>query len=145
MEVNKMSNNRVSVETAAEALNNPNFSFIETFADASNVEKVRQEMTALLFRARQKRVELKDVEKEKTYKEAVYNKKKREAYIQSANAPNEKHRTILVEIATEKEKYNIDLLENKIKELNRELASIKMELDTWKTITYNLRTEMGSF
>jgi len=62
-----------------------------------------------------------------------------------STAPNEKTRAVLVEIDTEKEKFALEVVDQHIKEINRNMASVKLELDTWKSITYNIRTEMGSF
>lgn len=136
---------KISNETIAEAINNPHFSFIETFADATDASKVTKEMTMLVFKNRKKREELQKRERERVVYENIFNKKRRESYNKHSNAPNEKSKGILVEIDTEEEKYNLEISEQRVKDLTRELASIKLELDTWKTIVYNLRTEMGSF
>lgn len=135
----------INPETIAEALNDPHFSFIETFADASDSSKVTREMTRLLFTHRRMRTQLQKRERERTMILREYNKKKRESYISHKAAPNERTKSILVEIDTEEEKFQLDVIEQKIKELTRGMASIKLEIDTWKAISYNLRTEMGSY
>lgn len=139
-----MSNN-TDREIIAEAINDPNFSFIESFADANEPAKVKKEMTRLLFFNRQQREQLKMRERERVVLQNEYDKKKREAYLKQISAPNEKMRGILVDIDTEKEKYNLEIIDQKIKEINRNMSAVKLELDTLKTISYNLRTEMGSF
>lgn len=136
---------KVNNEIIAEAINNPNFSFIESFADASEPAKVKKEMTRLIFLHRKQRNLLQIREREKVFLQNKYEKKKRESYIKHQSAPNEKTRTILVDIDTEKEKYDLEIIDQKIKELNRNMASIKLELDTWKSIAYSIRTEMGAF
>lgn len=135
----------ITKDVIAEAINDPNFSFIESFADASEPAKIKKEMTRLLFFNRQQREQLKEREREKVRLQNVYDKKKREAYIKHSTAPNEKTRAVLVEIDTEKEKFALEVVDQHIKEINRNMTSVKLELDTWKSITYNIRTEMGSF
>lgn len=135
----------INKEIIAEAINDPNFSFIETFSDVNEPIKIKKEMTRLLFFNRQQRDQLKAREREKVILQTTYDKKKRESYLKHSNAPNEKMRMFLVEIDLEKEKYDLDIIDQKIKELNRDMSSIKVELDTLKAIMYNLRTEMGSF
>lgn len=135
----------INIEVIAEAINDPNFSFIESFADANEPAKIKKEMTRLLFLHRKQREQLQIREREKVVIQNRYDKNKREAYMKHASAPNEKTKTILVEIDTEKEKYELDIIEQKIKEIIRNMTSIKLELDTWKSITYNIRTEMGAF
>ena len=136
---------KISDTTIAEAINNPNFSFIETFADASDSAKVTQEMTALLFKHRKKREQLQVRERERVVIEKKLNDSKRASYLKHKSAPNEKMKSILVEIDTEEEAYKLAIVEQQIKELTRDLSSIRTEIDTWKAISYNLRTEMGSF
>lgn len=135
----------VNKEIIAEAISDPNFSFIGTFSDVNEPIKIKKEMTRLLFFNRQQRDQLKTREREKVILQTAYDKKKRESYLKHSNAPNEKMRMFLVEIDLEKEKYDLDIIDQKIKELNRDMSSIKVELDTLKAIMYNLRTEMGSF
>ena len=136
----------ITVKTVAEAMNNPHFSFIESFADAGDIAKVTNEMTRLLFLHRRKREQLKERERNKVNLIKDYESKKRTSYIKhSATSATEKNKTILVDIETEKEKFEIDVVDQKIKELARDLSSIKLEIDTWKAISYSLRTEMGSF
>lgn len=135
----------INQQTIAKAINDPNFSFIDSFADANEPEKVRKEMTRLLFLHRNLRNQLRERERNKVVIQTTYDKKKRESYIKHKSAPNERSRNILVEIDTEKEKYDLDIIDQKIKELNRELSSIKIEIDTWKAIGYAIRTEMGAF
>lgn len=139
---------KIDNKTIAEALNDPNFSFIQTFADAADSGKVTREMTRLLFVHRKMRNQLQVVERERVIAMNAYNKEKRESYMKHSepkNAPTEKTKTILVEIDTEDRKYEIEIMDQKIKELTRGMASIKLEIDTWKAISYNLRTEMSSF
>lgn len=135
----------INSEVIAKAINDPNFSFIESFADANEPAKIKKEMTRLLFLHRKQRELLQIREREKVVIQHGYEKKKRESYIKHSSAPNEKTKNVLVDIDTEKEKYELDIVEQKIKELNRNMTSIKLEIDTWKSITYNIRTEMGSF
>ena len=136
----------ISNETIAEAINNPHFSFIESFADAQDTQKVTKEMTRILFIHRRKREQLKEREREKVILVREYEKKKRESYLKHSNtSATEKAKGILVDLDTEKEKFDIEIVDQKIKELTRELSSIKLELDTWKAIGYSLRTEMSSF
>lgn len=137
----------INVETIAEAMNNPDFSFIGSFSDAADSSKVTKEMTRLLFIHRKKREQLKSRERERTILLKNFEKNKRQSYIKHNNSKSvtEKTKTILVEIDTENEKFELDIVEQKIKELTREMSSIKLEIDTWKAISYNLRTEMGSF
>lgn len=136
---------KIDKVTIAKAIEDPNFSFIDSFADASEPAKVKQEMTRLLFLHRNLREQLKERERQRVIINNTYEKKKRESYMKHSSAPNEKTRAILVEIDTEKEKYELEIIDQKIKEINRNLISIKLELDTWKSVTYNIRTEMGSF
>lgn len=137
----------ISNDTIAQAINNPEFSFIETFADASDSAKVTREMTRLLFMHRSLRKQLRTRERERVVLATEYEKKKRNSYVNlsKSSSVTEKARAILVDIDTEKEKYDLDIIDQKIKELTREMSSIKIEIDTWKAISYNLRTEMGSF
>lgn len=135
----------INNETIAKALEDPNFSFIESFADAADVQKLGKELAKLMFQSRKQRDQLTIREREKVVLQTKYDKKKRESYMKHSNAPNEKTKMILVEIDTEKEKYEIEIIEQKIKEINRQLAAIKIEVDIIKSLTYNLRTEMGSF
>lgn len=137
----------ITVKTIAEAMNNPHFSFIESFADAGDIAKVTNEMTRLLFLHRRKREQLKERERSKVSLVKDYESKKRTSYIKHSSVPSvtEKNKTILVDIETEKEKFEIDVIDQKIKELTRDLNSIKLEIDTWKAISYSIRTEMGSF
>ena len=132
-------------DVIAEAINDPNFSFIESFADADESEKIKKEMTRLLFLHKKERNLLKIRERERVVIFNNYEKKKRESYIRHSSAPNEKTRAVLVDIDAEKEKYELEIIDQKIKELNRSLASIKLELDTLKSISYSLRTGMGLF
>lgn len=135
----------ISPETISEALNDPNFSFIDTFADAADSAKVTKEMTRLLFLNRRMRNQLQKLERDRTLLLRDYNDKKRKSYISHKSAPNEKTKSILVEIDTEKEQFELDVVDQKIKELNRGLSSTKLEIDTLKAIAYNLRTEMSSY
>lgn len=135
----------INNETIAKAINDPHFSFIESFADANEPAKIKKEMTRLLFLHRKERELLQIQERKKVVIQTKYEKKKRESYMKHKSAPNEKTKNILVEIDTEQEKYELDIIEQKIKEINRNMSSIKLELDTWKSITYNIRTEMGAF
>jgi len=133
-------------ETIAKAISDPEFSFIETFADATESAKVTREMTRLLFLHRNYRKQLKMRERERVVLSNKLDKKRRDAYIKhSETSATEKTKAVLVEIDTEKEKYDLDIIDQKIKELSREMTSIKLEIDTYKAISYNLRTEMGSF
>lgn len=137
----------INNETITQAISNPDFSFIESFADAADTAKVTREMTRLLFIHRNLRKQLRARERERVVLLNNYEKKKRESYMkhnQSASI-TEKAKNVLVEIDTEKEKYDLEIIEQKIKELTREMNAIKIEIDTWKAISYNLRTEMGSF
>lgn len=137
----------INNDTIAQAINNPDFSFIESFADAADTTKVTKEMTRLLFVHRSLRKQLRIRERERVVLLNDYEKKKRESYIKynKSSSTTEKAKNILVEIDTEKEKYELEITEQKIKELTREMSSIKIEIDTWKAISYNLRTEMGTF
>lgn len=135
----------VNKDTIVKAINDPNFSFIDSFADADEPAKVRREMTRLLFLHRNLRNQLRERERNKVIIQSKYDKKRRDSYMKHKNAPNERVRNILVEIDTENEKYDLDIIDQKIKELNRELSSIKIEIDTWKAIGYAIRTEMGAF
>lgn len=135
----------VNKDTIVKAINDPNFSFIDSFADANEPEKIRKEMTRLLFLHRNLRNQLRERERNKVIIQSKYDKKRRDSYMKHKNAPNERVRNVLVEIDTEKEKYDLDIIDQKIKELNRELSSIKIEIDTWKAIGYAIRTEMGAF
>lgn len=137
--------NKVNSDVIAEAINDPNFSFLESFADANEPEMIQKEMTRLLFFHRKQRELLTVREREKVVIQNRYDKKKRESYLNHKDAPNEKTKTILVEIDTEQEKYELEIVDQKIKELNRIIASVRLELDTLKTITYNIRTGMGVF
>lgn len=133
-------------DTIAKAISNPEFSFIETFADAGESAKVTREMTRLLFLHRNYRKQLRTRERERVVLSSKLDKKRRDSYIKhSETSATEKTKTVLVEIDSEKEKYDLDIIDQKIKELSRELTSIKLEIDTYKAISYNLRTEMGSF
>lgn len=136
---------QINNDVIAEAINDPNFSFMESFADSGEPEKVKKEMTRLLFIHRKKRTLLKTRERERVVIFNRYEKKRRESYLNHKSAPNEKTKTILVEIDTEKEKYELEIMDQKIKELNRDLSSIKLELDTLKSISYSIRTGMGLF
>lgn len=136
---------KINVETIAQALNNPNFSFIDSFADAADSSKVTREMTLLLFKHRELRDLLKRYERERVIIEKDLRKEKQQAYLRHKSAINEKHRSILVDIDTEEKTYELAIIDQKIKETNRMLTAIKLELDTWKSISYSLRTEMGSF
>lgn len=136
---------KINSDIIAEAINDPNFSFLESFADASEPEIVQKEMTRLLFFHRKQRELLTIREREKVIIQNKYDKKRRESYLRNSDAPNEKTKTILVEIDTEKEKYELEIIEQKIKELNRIIASVKLEIDTLKMISYNIRTGMGVF
>lgn len=136
---------QINNDVIAQAINDPNFSFIESFSDANEPAKIKKEMTRLLFFNRQQREQLRIREREKVTIQNKYDKVKRESYIKHSSAPNEKMRNVLVDIDTEKEKLDLEVIEQRIKEINRNMASIKLELDTWKSITYNIRTEMGSF
>jgi len=135
----------ISKKSIEQALNDPEFSFIGSFSDASDTTKVRQEITKLLFRHRETRKLLKIRERERVTLNKNYEKKKRESYIKhsKSSSATEKTKTILVDIDTEQEKYEIDIIDQKIKELSREMTSIKLEIDTLKAISYNLKTEMG--
>lgn len=136
----------INNETIAEAIRNPEFSFIESFADAGDSVKVTREMTRLLFMHRNLRGQLRKRERERVVLAKEYESKKRESYLQhNKTSATEKAKTVLVDIDTEEEQYNLDIMDQKIKEITRELSSIKIEIDTWKAISYNLRTEMGSF
>lgn len=137
---------KITYETIAEAINNPEFSFIGTFADVSDSKKVTKEMTRLLFIHRKTREQLKSRERERVVLNNKFESSKRKSYQKhSKTSATEKTKNILVEIDTEKDKYELAITDQKIKELIREMASIKLEIDTWKAISYNLRTEMGSF
>lgn len=136
---------KVNSDTIAEAINDPNFSFLDSFADANEPEMIQKEMTRLLFFHRKQRELLTVREREKVVIQNRYDKKRRESYLNHKDAPNEKTKTILVEIDTEQEKYELEIIEQKIKELNRIIASVRLELDTLKAITYNIRTAMGAY
>lgn len=136
-------NQKTTNDTIAEAIRDPNFSFIDTFADASEPEKIRKELTRLLFLHRETRKQLELRERERVVLNHKYEKLKRKAYKENENAKNEKIRATLVEISTEEEKYNLEIQDQKIKELNRRLSSIKLELDVYKTIGFSIKTEMG--
>lgn len=135
----------VSDKVILESIQDPNFSFIETFSDAADVEKVTREMTVLLFKHRKARNALRDLEAERVKAEFKLKQKQRQEYINHESAPNQQHRKILVDIACEQEEAQLAKIDYHIKNVNRTLASIKLEIDTWKAISYSLRTEMGSF
>lgn len=135
----------ITDETIKNALNNPEFSFIETFADASDSAKVTREMTTLVFKHRKKREQLKHRERQLVQLENELKKLQRASYNKHKDAPNEKAKSILVEIDTEEELFSVKVAEQQINELKRDLSGIKLEIDTFKAISYNLRTEMGSF
>ena len=137
----------ISNATIAEAIKNPEFSFIESFADAADSAKVTREMTRLLFAHRGLRNQLRTRERERVVLLKQYESQKRAAYVKYNNSTSttERAKTVLVEIETEEEKYKLDIIDQQIKELSREMSAIKLEIDTWKAISYNLRTEMGSF
>lgn len=137
--------NKKDTKLVSQALNDPNFSFIESFSDAGDTVKVTKEMTALLFRHRRGRTELKKRERNLVRLESEYKAAKNKSYFSHKNAKNESEKRILVEIDTEEEAYRISVEEQKIKEIRRELSGIKLEIDTLKAISYSLRTEMGSF
>lgn len=138
---------KINQETIAEAISNPEFSFIETFADAGDPAKVTREMTTLIFKHRKIREQLKIRERERVVLENKYEIKRRNSYIKhnESSTATEKAKSVLVEIDTEDEKYNLAIIDQKIRELSRDMTSIKLEIDTWKAISYSLRTEMGSF
>lgn len=146
-----MANPKSQSEVIAEAINDPNFTFMDTFADASEPEKVRKELTRLLFLHRESRNQLQVRERERVILNTKYESARRKAYMQHSKADgektkiNEKTKLILVEIAVEKEKYDLEIMDQRIKELNRTLVSIKLEIDLFKTIGYSLKTEMGGF
>lgn len=135
----------INDETIAKAIKDPNFSFIQSFADVDEPAKIKKELTRLIFLHRRQRTLLQAREREKVVIQTRYEKKKRESYMKHKSAPNEKTKNILVDIDTEQEKYELDIIDQKIKELNRNMSSIKLEIDTLKSITYNIRTEMGAF
>lgn len=124
--------------------NSTEISFITTFDDVENPSKVAKEIARLLFIHREQREELKTRERERVVISQKHDKNRREAYIKhSKTSSAEKMKNILVEIDTEQDKNDLDIVEQKIKELTRNMSSIKLEIDAWKTIIYNVRTEMG--
>lgn len=136
---------KIDDKIIAEALNDPNFSFIQTFGDASEMENVGREMTRLMFLHRKERNLLKIKERERVVLNNEFEKKKRASYLKHSSAPNEKTKSILVEIDTEEEKYKIEIVDQQIKEINRSLSSIKLELDTLKAISYALKISAGIY
>lgn len=136
---------RITNQEITEALNNPNFSFIESFADAGDSVKITRELTILVFKHRQKREQLQEKERLLVRQEAKLKSLKSKAYLENKDAPNENTKRVLVDLATEEEEYQVNLTRQIVSDLKRDLASIKLEIDTFKSISYNLRTEMGSF
>lgn len=136
---------KVDEKLVMEALNDPNFSFIQTFGDASEMDKVGQEMTRLMFLHKKERNLLKIKERERVVVNNTFERKKRASYLKHKSAPNEKTKSILVEIDTEEEKYKLDIIDQQIKEINRSLSSIKLEIDTLKAISYSLKISAGIY
>ena len=75
----------ITNETIKEALSNPEFSFIATFADAGDSAKVTREMTALVFKHRKKREQLTQRERQLVQLENDLKKLQRASYNRMRN------------------------------------------------------------
>jgi len=75
----------ISKKSIEQALNDPEFSFIGSFSDASDTTKVRQEITKLLFRHRETRKLLKIRERERVTLNKNYEKRKENLILNIVN------------------------------------------------------------
>lgn len=118
------------------------FSFQDSFQDIEQLEEVNTESTKLLLKLRKINHMLVQEEREKLKLDSEYKNKFRKAYLAQENSKNETQRKLLAEIQCEELEIKIIKKEQIIKELNRLVQLIKIELDTLKTIGFNIRQEL---
>lgn len=85
--------------------------------------------------------ELTKYERKKVKKEIEYKHKYRTSLLES-NGKTESQKKLLAEIACSELEWQIEYLNEVIKELNRLSVTLRTELDILKTIGHNLRQEM---
>lgn len=130
----------VSIE---HAIKDPNFSFLESFADANELSKINQENARLLFLQREIRAKLDKCERALVHATVVHKAAYRKAYMDNEGAKNESQRKVITEILCQDEEIEVMKNEQLVKEYNRRLTSIRDELNTLKSITFVIRAEMN--
>lgn len=103
---------------------------------------INKEMVSLVLRLRDINKRLTEYERKKTTADSKYKHEYRKSYLTQSAAKNETHRRILIEIENEKLEFEISFYDEMIRELTREAHAIRFEMDTLKTIAYNIRQEL---
>lgn len=120
------------------------FNFLETFGDLGTLEKINEGILQLLFEMRKVSKELDEVEARRIKAEFALDVKYRREYFEVKSASNETQRKLIAEMACEKEEKEKIRYEELAKRKNRRINSIKIEIDSLKTIGYNMRQELKS-
>ena len=95
--------------------------------------------TALNLKAVNK--EITKYERRKTQTEIIFKRKFREVVINSS-AKTEAQKKLMAEIECQEEEWKLAYLDEILRELNRISMSLRVDLDTLKTLGHNLRQEM---
>lgn len=111
------------------------------FWDSQEINDLNKTLVLTVKKLRLINSKINKYEREKTKAQLEFKHKKRRAIIE-AEGSSQKEKSIVAEIECEEEEMKIAYLEEVISELTRESQSIRLELDTLKTLGMNLRQEM---
>lgn len=111
------------------------------FWDSQEINDLNKTLVLTVKKLRLINSKINKYEREKTKAQLEFKHKKRRAIIE-AEGSSQKEKSIVAEIECEEEEMKIAYLDEVISELTRESQSIRLELDTLKTLGMNLRQEM---
>lgn len=138
-------NDKKGMTTIEQAINNPNFSFLDSFADAQDLAIINKEMATLILKMRALSNELSVAEKKKSNADYAYKKEYNRAYINLGDsAKNETYKKIMAEIECEDLELNVIKFDLLAKEKQRQIYQIRSEIEALRTIASNIKQELQS-
>lgn len=132
-------------KTLAEAIREDNFSYLDSMADYQSLQMIDKQSIVLLLAMNDLNEKLTEAERAKAQIDFNYSRAYRRAYSKYIDgAANETHRKLLAEVDCEELELQKVKNDTYIKEYNRLINKIKIELDVLKSLGHNLRQELKS-
>lgn len=124
--------------------NFPDMNKFETkgiFWETQDMEDLNSSLINSIISLKAINKDLTKYERKKSELKLAYKRKYRETYLKST-VQNATDKKFMAEIECQELEWKIEYLDEVIRELTRESNSIRLELDTLKTLGHNLRQEM---
>lgn len=118
------------------------FSFLDSFADIQDLQLINKEIALLILHMRRISEQLDVTEKLKVKADIAYKRKYTQEYLKLENSKNETQRKLMAEMQAESEQIEVLKYEQLAKEKQRQIYTMRNEIDALRTIASNLKQEL---